>query len=449
MDERQDDYELDVSWLKRCPKELLLEAAEYLLLRRSFGTDNAYWKLQFTGKLPRFAEQRLLEIASVPHVQQKLSEYGDSRGWDGYSLSSLTERAWDDLTRLRSKDFAKILRKCLKHENVAVKCEAAHRLANLAFDQDVRLLNSLARRDWRVATSVLFGFILARTKRPSKQFAKSMLSLARDISAGKLHDGPHRLSDAIRVVQEVDPTNADQFLLSRECLYGANPMLDCILLKYEFRRDDGEETPLIEPSLLWKVYDEVAERIRSGDSSNGGLDDELGLLLIEGVRADPARARQEIEKINKPSKGEAISMLHRRVAQARDMLKGVPNPQAVLAVAEKRMKKLSGTARSVLHAKRFGDDLYNDSLETYLEANTADCVSACEGLRLMGLSKYANTLKRCHAAYVAGGKLINLETFVSELPAALRRDVRTLERNGHAIINAALDYAEKHAKEFK
>ncbi len=447
MQRRQIEFESDVDWLHRCPKDQVLSAAEFLLLKKSAGSEGKYWDQVLSRKLPEYAQKRLIQFASEPRVVKR--RYGLH---GGYELSDLTDEVWDDLARLRSKQFAKLLRKFIKHPNSAIRCEAGHRLAWLAFDGDARLLVSAARQDWRVAENILIGFQLAhKFKRPSRRFMQSVDVLARQIVAGSLHPRiGYELSDAIEVLRLTDQVNANRFLLSSECLHLQNRQLWNILLRFEMDRDDGRRTPLIEPRLLWKLYDEAARRVRrSEENLSTGLDGVLGMLLMEGVRVDPVRARGEVHRLKSRSEVQSGSSLGNYVSQAVKLLRGVPSPNAVLARAEKRMKKLSGKARSVLHAKRCGEDLYNDSLESYLQAYTADVVSACEGLRVIGLPKYASTLKRCHAAFVAGGKSLDIEAFVKNLPGALRRDVKNLDRNGRTIINAALDFAEKHSSEFE
>jgi hypothetical protein len=187
-------------------------------------------------------------------------------------------------------------------------------------------------------------------------------------------------------------------------------------------------------------------------NQNGPLDDTehlLGGLLVEGTRTDPARARAEIKKLMKLAQKKPDSQLRFYLARAKRILKGMPNPNAILANAERRLARLSRKAQAVLRAKSFGECLHNDSIESYLDASGKDCRLACEGLQELGLKTYAITLKRLSAEFRAEGKKVDLWSFVEKLPGRLRRDVRLVDRNGHRIVNAALDYAQKHPAVFE
>lgn len=434
--------------LRRCPPDQLSLAAEYILLKRSLGSDYQFWKHKSVSTLPAFVKRGLLKIAADPRIVVRSFE-GLADGVP--ELSAVTDEVWRDLCRLQSSDFAKVLRRCIKDKNGVIRCEAAECLAWLAFDADADLLVKAATRESRVAEGLFQGFKLAHgSKRPSTKFTKLINSFARRVVTGSIHASVrYELSDAIDVIRITDPTNANKFLSSAACLHLKNPLLWNVLVRFEIDRDNGKRSPLLEPTLLWSLYESVATRLSDGKAHHYGESEGLlGLLLVEGVRSDPVRAQAEIKIAQTHAQQESNSSLRAYVAIAKRMLKGAPNPQSVLARAERRMKQLSRKAQAVLHARSFGECLYNDSFESYLDSCGDHWKLACEGLQELGLANYARTLKYCYAAFEDRVADADLWSFIKHLPPALRRDVKNVDRNGHRIMNAALEYAGRHPEVF-
>lgn len=335
----------------------------------------------------RLFERRLLEIVRTPRGRQ---EYG-WRVWSGQYT------AWGDLVRMRSEPFRRMLRQWIagSHRNLAA--QAAMHLAWMGRKADVpalrRIIGAAGPRMIDEVASGAAHAVQHKRMEPgvTEQLLRAMtpyITCAKRLRPASPDARNGALSSIVTFTMRADRRAAIRLLSGPAVLRPDNPALRSALLTLTF---DAESNPASYPRninarAVWAAYEALRSPRRKAESH----DQILGMLLVLGAYAEPARATREIKALRGEIRGSDWLQLHSR--EARNICRNIPSPETLLDRLYAGALKLKPDAMAVVEAYSMHRYVLGDGLEGYLSDMGHKWEQAHKGLLIVGQTKPAEAL---------------------------------------------------------
>ncbi len=338
------------------------------------------------------AEQLLLELTSPERAVRMRSFSRDG-------ISESFEFAIHRLVDIRSPECAKRLRGMLDSGRANQVKFAAEHLAQFADPKDLpRLLQLLSDSPPSVADRVGFGLTLAVGSKGGVppgfklrvgECAHKVLVASRKSSVRPESALKHRVAGLLLLL---DREKAIKTFASRELLSPANVASYVAIFQLVFAAEEEPKrvASRLDASLLWPLL-ERARRLHpkklAGAHRNSWETDVLSLTSL----VDPARSVTEIKALLKRPASERYDKHSLRESLRRSS--GLPNVEALIALAHKPKSRLPTAVRGALIAVELFDELNNDGLALYFLNRRDQWRTACDGLRALKLPQAVGVLK--------------------------------------------------------